>query len=317
MSELFIKTLMDNLIEATMIPKVQVERVVEPILSVFLEDVLTETLKSDTDLSGLIKMICQEFPLKKAENNQSTNIDWLMYNTQRKQLLFVELKTSDTSINSSQNEIYQSVTNDIQNKSGAFLISDLEKLRVASRESGKYQFILEKKVSRFKQEISICRSAKIIYIVPKCIEHKTKKHADKVLSFGGLSKSVPGQFSKEWRIIHEYLSKLDDLTQSSRNLRISNNQNKKTTSSQSKRWQGTLKFEEMVELCQRQGDEVIIGFTGGKEKFANSTLSELKNRLHYKWDYSTNMSGKNRSDWLSGSTVLGLLINHQKYPIKR
>ena len=59
MSELFIKTLMDNLIEATMIPKVQVERVVEPILSVFLEDVLTETLKSDTDLSGLIKMICQ------------------------------------------------------------------------------------------------------------------------------------------------------------------------------------------------------------------------------------------------------------------
>jgi len=28
MSELFIKTLMDNLIEATMIPKVQVERVV-------------------------------------------------------------------------------------------------------------------------------------------------------------------------------------------------------------------------------------------------------------------------------------------------
>ena len=130
MSELFIKTLMDNLIEATMIPKVQVERVVGPILTVFLEDVLTETLKSDTDLSGLIKMICPEFPLKKAENKQSTNIDWLMYNTQRKQLLFVELKTSDTSINSSQNEIYQSVTNDIQNKSGAFLISDLEKLRV-------------------------------------------------------------------------------------------------------------------------------------------------------------------------------------------
>jgi hypothetical protein len=317
MSELFIKTLMDNLIESTMIPKVQVERVVESLLSVFLEDVLTETLKSDTDLSGLIKMICPEFPLKKAETNQSTNIDWLMYNTQRKQLLFVELKTSCTSINSSQNAIYQAVTNDIQNKSGDFLISDLEKLRFASREPGKYQFILEKKVSPFKHEISICRSAKIIYIVPKCIEPKIKRHADKVLSFGGLSKSVPGQFSKEWRIIHEYLSKLDNLSQSSRNLIISKNQNTKTTSSQSKRWQGTLKFDAMVELCQTQGDEVVIGFTGGKEKFANSTLSELKNRSHYKWDYSTNMSGKNRSDWLSGSTVLGLLINHQKYPIKR
>lgn len=61
-----------------------------------------------------------------------------MINTQRRQLLLVELKTADTSINSSQNAIYQTVKSKIQNKSGAFLINDLEKLRDASRESGKY-----------------------------------------------------------------------------------------------------------------------------------------------------------------------------------
>jgi hypothetical protein len=72
-----------------------------------------------------------------------------------------------------------------------------------------------------------------------------------------------------------------------------------------------------LSFAKDRENEVIIGFTGGKENFANSTLSELKNRLHYKWDYSTNMSGKNRSDWLSGSTVLGLINKSSKYPIKR
>ena len=65
-----------------------------------------------------------------------------------------------------------------------------------------------------------------------------------------------------------------------------------------------------------QGDEIVIGFTGGKEKFANSALSELRNRSHYKWDYSTNISGKKRSDWLPGSTVIETLIKHQNYATK-
>lgn len=68
MSELFVKTLMENVIEATMIPKVQVERVVGPLVSMFLKDVLTKSLKSDANLSGSIKMICPEFPLKKNRN---------------------------------------------------------------------------------------------------------------------------------------------------------------------------------------------------------------------------------------------------------
>lgn len=154
--------------------------------------------------------------------------------------------------------------------------------------------------------------------MPKCVEHKIKKYADKVLSFGELSKSIPGQLSNEWWIIHEYLCKLDNLSQSSRNLRISKNQNipKRTSSSPPKRWQGTLKFDAMVKLCLNKGDEIVVGFTGGREKFANSHLSELKNRSHYKWDYSTNMSGKKRLDWLPGSTVIEVLRKHQNYSKK-
>ena len=109
MEKLFIETLMHHIIEAAMIPKSQVERAVGPILSMFLDVVLTETFRNDQDLSGSLVMVSPEFPLKKIDNWQSTNIDWLMYNTQRQQLLLVELKTSDTSTNDAQNFIYRNI----------------------------------------------------------------------------------------------------------------------------------------------------------------------------------------------------------------
>lgn len=70
MQENFIESLMDHIMEATIIPKAQVERAVGPILSMFLADVLIETMRSDPHLSGTIAMICPEFPLKKAHNRQ-------------------------------------------------------------------------------------------------------------------------------------------------------------------------------------------------------------------------------------------------------
>src|SRR6476659_2192899 len=106
MSKSFAETLMDHIMEGVMIPKVQTERAVGPILSMFLAEVLTLTLRDDPVLSGPLTLICPEFPLKKPENNASTNVDWLMLNQSRNQLLFVELKTSDTSVDLEQSAIY-------------------------------------------------------------------------------------------------------------------------------------------------------------------------------------------------------------------
>jgi len=69
-------------------------------------------------------------------------------------------------------------------------------------------------------------------------------------------------------------------------------------------WAGTAKFIEMVALCEEHGDDIVIGFTGGRNAFANTPIEKLRNRSHYKWDYTMNMGGKNRSDWLRGKTVL-------------
>lgn len=217
MDNLFIETLMAYIMEATMIPKSQVERAVGPILSMFLGIVLTETFRNDQDLSGSIVMVSPEFPLKKLDNWQSTNIDWLMYNTLRKQLLLIELKTSDTSINDGQNFIYRNIQKAILNKGGSFLIEDLEQMRDRSSEFGKYQYILEEKVFPLKEEISNCHDAKLIYLVPKSTEHKVQGYVDKVLTFGQLSTSIPGKFAVEWSVIRDHLCALDDSSQQSRN----------------------------------------------------------------------------------------------------
>src|SRR4051794_2891225 len=106
MTATFTETLMDQILESAMIPKVQVERAVGPLLSIFLAPVLSATLRADPALSGELTLLCPEFPLKKDGVNQSTNIDWLLLNPARRQLLFVELKTADTSLDAAQSAIY-------------------------------------------------------------------------------------------------------------------------------------------------------------------------------------------------------------------
>ena len=397
MCALFVEALMDHIMEGSMIPKVQIERAVGPILSMFLADVMTETLRDDPALSGSIAMICPEFPLKKADNKQSTNIDWLMYNKERQQLLFVELKTSDTSFDNGQNEIYRTKQDAVRSEGGSFLMEDLEQLMNASTEAGKYRYILEKRLSLFKTEITACRDARIIYLIPKSAEYKVQGLADKVFSFGMLSNSITGSFAEEWSVIRSHLCVLDDSSRRSRNHQLTSVPAENRAANFTERtdflsivdlckkhgdaiivgfdggvvalegrcltaleertykwdnitggigkkdqknwipgsvfsdiiskknehpreslqlnpepkratyWEGTLNFSGMFDLCLKHGDDILIGFTGGKEEFTRKTLSELQKRPSYKWDFAKNTAGKKLSDWLSGSTVIAML----------
>jgi hypothetical protein len=79
------------------------------------------------------------------------------------------------------------------------------------------------------------------------------------------------------------------------------------------RWQGTLKFPQMVALCAERGDEVIIGFTGGRTAFLAKTLNDPRARRSYKWDYASNLAGKKRADWLPGGQVIEMLRDHHGY----
>ena len=305
----FIESLMEHIMEATMIPKAQVERAVGPILSMFLADVLTETLADDSDLSGPINMICPEFPLKKAHNRQSTNIDWLMLNKTRGMLLFVELKTSDTSVNSSQNAIYHERIHQVKDQGGGFLVQDVEALRDASSESGKYQYLLEEMITPYRDQISACREAKLVYLVPKSARPRLQGHADCVLSFSELSKTIPGDYAREWTVIHDHLSQLDHISRFSRNRQFRQAQSAQTAQTQTSgvNYKGKRPLLDMLELCKAHGDAIVVGFSGGRTALENSSLAYLEQR-EYKWDQVKGGSGvKESRSWIPGKTFAWIM----------
>ena len=310
MCALFVEALMDHIMEGAMIPKVQIERAMGPILSMFLADVLTETLRDDPALSGSIAMICPEFPLKKADNKQSTNIDWLMYNKERQQLLFVELKTSDTSFDTGQNVIYRAKQDAVRSEGGSFLMEDLEQLMNASTEAGKYRYILKKRLSLFKTEITACRDARIIYLIPKSAEHKVQGLVDKVFSFGMLSNSITGSFAEEWSVIRSHLCVLDDSSRRSRNHQLPS----VPVDNRAANFTDRTDFHSIVDLCKKQGDAIIVGFYGGVVALEGRGLTALEGRT-YKWDNITGGIGKkDQKNWIPGSVFSDIISKKNVHP---
>lgn len=309
MEKPFIDELMRQIMEARMIPKVQVERAVGPILGMFLADVLTETLKQYPQQAGTIEMVCPEFPFKKLDNNQSTNIDFLLYNRDQKKLLFVELKTSDTSVDIHQVDMYRIKQREVREKSGATLHQDLEIIRDASSERGKYQFIIENKIESYKKELAQCYDASIIYLVPESAESNVKKHADLTLTFGGLAASIEGPYAEEWQIIKRHLCDLDASSKRIRNLAFS----PPTTPTERINYLDKCSFEEILMLCEEFGNDIAVGFSGGENELAGRDLASLENRL-YKWDDAKGGTGKKEGkNWIRGNTFLNFINIKKKY----
>src|SRR5689334_456739 len=83
-----------------------------------------------------LEMISAEFPLLKPSvdglgPSQSTNIDWLLYDTDQDQLVFLELKTTDTTFDQEQDRVYSRMIDRVNVKDGnaEFLVTDLRKIR--------------------------------------------------------------------------------------------------------------------------------------------------------------------------------------------
>lgn len=76
-SQVFVRRLMNEVLRLHRIPKVQVERIVGPILGLFLPQVLGALIEAMPDREGFA-VVSPEFPLKRPHSNQSTNIDWLL-----------------------------------------------------------------------------------------------------------------------------------------------------------------------------------------------------------------------------------------------
>lgn len=129
--ETSVELIVDRLICNAGLPKYQLERASEPLLGLFIEQWLSNKLKSQ------LRTIAMEFPLKRPKNNQSTNVDYLLADDAGT-WYFVEMKTSQVELDAGQIDAYVAAAK----KVGAALKADIEKISERTRAKPKYTTLL-------------------------------------------------------------------------------------------------------------------------------------------------------------------------------
>lgn len=208
-NDIFVNDLMQHIINGVKIPKVQVERAINPILSLFIESILNEFFKVDKNYPGLFKLVSPEFPLKKS-NNQSTNIDYLLVNHSQKVIVFFELKTDVSSLDVDQMNRYLAYKNEIANSSSNILRENLEKIRRASSKSSKYDYVISRFNSGIPNPKEILKVI-IIYLVPNAIKNQIIKKTgiDYVWDYNDLPMVIGHKYADYWTIVRDNLLELD------------------------------------------------------------------------------------------------------------
>lgn len=289
----FIEQLMSHILEGVRIPKLQIERAVGPVLGFFLADVLTATLADDEELSGRYRMLCPEFPLlkKSVQSLQSTNIDWLLYNETRQELVFLELKTANSSFSGEQALTYLETKLKVFDKGAAFLTEDLEQIEKASLENQKYAFVrqlLEERLPGGLPALAACHSLRVMYLVPAPMKESTPhlQRMDNALSFSELKEEIDSPFAEEWRAICQVLRQLDDKPLPAETAR--------------KNYQDLVSFEGIQALCSERGAQIVVGFMGGETALLQASPESLQQRK-YKWDVAqAGLGSKHPANWIAG-----------------
>lgn len=206
----FLEKLMDIIVnDGVNTPKAQVERYLSPILAIFLEEILKSNFGNE------YHMIAPEFPIKKGtigetnRPNQSTNIDYLMFNSTQNKFTFIELKTDSSSFKPSQLDVYnqlEKICTEENKVFGQLLYDDLLEIKKASSYKNKYQYLLDNK---WDISLNAINDMEIIYIVPAKTNLKEKHPNLQTIYFSDFPKSL-NTYSKEYETINSFLKVLDD-----------------------------------------------------------------------------------------------------------
>ena len=305
--EQFFTALMADIMRGSMIPKVQIERAIGPIIGFFLAEALSAQMNEE------IVILCPEFPIRKARldepgNNQSTNIDWLMFSRDTKELILLELKTTDTTFKQEQANIYKSLQETIAaRQSAGFLIDELNAIAAASQETGKYRNVLKILGKAFEpqgdvqEQLNSCNRARVIYLAPQVSKPPDWPSADSGwtwLSFAELPEKLEEHdYAGHWPAVRNSLITLDVLTR-----RIRNGDDLLTA--EGKNYAHLYAFDKVLELCRADGKSIVIGLMDWRKKLPSMKLEQLKTKT-YKCDSASGGRGKKiDSNWISGDEFL-------------
>jgi hypothetical protein len=202
MSNNFLEKLISELEQLNKVPKFQLERAVSPLLGIFIKQIINSQFNARTTIS------IPEFPLKKKDNNQSTNIDWLLIDTINKTLYLIELKTDYLSLRDEQSTIYKSVIDKLtEDQNASFLQEDIDLIMQASNRKDKYKSINDT-FAGSDIDLSTYTKIVLIYLGPDVIKQSLNSSYTKILSFSDLPENIATDYYQEWQQLRKFLKNL-------------------------------------------------------------------------------------------------------------
>lgn len=284
-------------------PKLQLERAIGPLLGFFIEEVVSVIQDGRT----IIKLM-PEFPLRKGDSFQSTNIDWLLYDKDKNEIIFLELKTSRSSFSSEQMETYnQFITEEGTPSPWTTLYENFNS--IAERAAKTYRNekyarakdAIDRQKERCGNNISHAR-VKLIYLCPFGSAASAEEISAPQASFvtfkelsNKLSRVPTSKRSKNYwalELLGKFLRDLDeehivDLPKHPE-----------------KNYQGQVKFEDAVQLAREFGNDIIIGYMGGIDEF----IKGWREKAGWKWDWAeigrSAPGNKDPKNWIPGNIFL-------------
>ena len=195
----FFKELLSSLARNKEIPKYQFERRIDTILEMFLPEYLSKKFGGDAEF------VAPEFPIKKNNNNQSNNVDFLFYLKRPfaaiDKWLLCELKTDDDSINHEQIQLYSRA----KARGMKVMLNDLTLIRNASIKKDKYD-ILVNRLKTFAPDKPI----EIIYFVlsNKDLSGLRTQYPDiEFIGIEELNAYHPVKYAEVWKMFKEMIIK--------------------------------------------------------------------------------------------------------------
>lgn len=302
-------SLLEHIVESRSVPKLQVERAIGPILGFFIEDVAAALL--GVDRSNIV-LLAPEFPLKKDENRQSNNVDWLIYKKGTTEsiddeIILFELKTEDSSFNEDQLDLYRKHTHPKNTPIWENLYSNFNE--IAEHGHWKYKKARAALNENKEKAGGIDRAkAGIIYLCPESCIPKAQEHSEKFFSFNELSRNIINAG-------HPSESALAALCNILRKLDIPNKP-QQTDNHTKRNYQEIVSYEDILNQARTYGSDIVIGYTGGEEELFACQIKELKNRNGYRWDWSDKelAAGGNKTpkNWIPGDLFLEIIKSKPK-----
>jgi len=119
------------------------------------------------------------------------------------------------------------------------------------------------------------------------------------LSFSELPENISTAFPEVWSVVRARLLTLDAMPRRQRN--------SKEGPIERGNFAGKVTIDDIQRLCERQGDEVVVGFNGGLKALLASDSASLRQRW-FKWDHvNAAHASKDLRNWISGSEFLRAL----------